>query len=76
MFYFLPIKNFINIEPIFLLSPFLVVGIPVYLAIFCFADEIPSALFQEKLNPNFLPIGVSLLINLVTSNFTTLRSPT
>ena len=41
--------------PIFLSTPALEVAIPVCLAIFCLADEIPNALFQEKEKPN-LPI--------------------
>lgn len=46
--------------PIFLSSPCLVVGNPVFLLIFCFAAVIPTALFQEKLNPRiFICIAIS-----------------
>jgi hypothetical protein len=55
-FHLLPNRNLKIVEPIFLSSPPLVVGIPVFLANFCFTEETPIALFQEKLNPNFLPI--------------------
>lgn len=41
--------------PIFLSIPCLVIGIPVFRLIFCFACVIPSALFQENISPG---IGV------------------
>jgi hypothetical protein len=40
------------------------VGIPVILAIFCFAEEMPTALFHEKEKPYFLPIFSSYLCKL------------
>ncbi len=55
--YFLPNKNFNINDPIFLCKPLFVVGIPVCLANFCLALVIPTALFQEKLNPYFFDIS-------------------
>ena len=40
--------------PIFLSSPLLEVGMPVFLLKFCFACVIPKALFQEKESPGIL----------------------
>ena len=51
LLFFLPIMAFIIDLPIFRSSPPLVVGIPVFFAIFCFTFETPTALFHEKLNP-------------------------
>ena len=49
-------KSFLMIAPpIFLSIPCLVIGIPVFRLIFCFACVIPSALFQENVSPG---IGV------------------
>ena len=50
-FFLFPKIEFSTNLPIFLSSPCLVVGNPVFLLIFCFAAVIPTALFQEKLNP-------------------------
>lgn len=49
-------KSFLMIAPpIFLSIPCLVMGIPVFRLIFCFACVIPSALFHENVSPG---IGV------------------
>lgn len=49
-------KSFLMIAPpIFLSIPCLVIGIPVFRLIFCFAYVISSALFQENVSPG---IGV------------------
>ena len=45
--------------PIFLSNPAFDIGIPVSLAIFCFACVIPKALFSEKLRPG---MGVDFLL--------------
>ena len=45
--------------PIFLSNPVFDMGIPVCLAIFCFACVIPKARFHEKLSPG---IGVDFLL--------------
>lgn len=42
------------IEPNFLSTPVLDVGIPVFRAKLCFAPVIPNSLFQEKEKPYFL----------------------
>jgi hypothetical protein len=46
-------KNPITEPPTFLSKPDLVVGIPILRANFCFAEVIPTALFQENEKPNF-----------------------
>lgn len=59
-FFLFPKIEFSTILPIFLSSPCLVVGNPVFLLIFCLAAVIPTALFQEKLNPRiFICIAIS-----------------
>ena len=59
-FFLFPKIEFSTNLPIFLSSPCLVVGNPVFLLIFCFAAVIPTALFQEKLNPRiFICIAIS-----------------
>ena len=50
-FFLFPKIEFRTNLPTFLSKPCLVVGIPVFLLIFCLAAVIPTALFQEKLNP-------------------------
>lgn len=54
-------QNRVQYKPAyFFSSPCLVVGNPVFLLIFCFAAVIPTALFQEKLNPRiFICIAIS-----------------
>ncbi len=53
------LKNiFKMLEPIFRSNPLLVVGIPVFLANFCFAWVMPNNLFNENENPNF-PISIN-----------------
>ena len=39
-------------RPTFFSNPDCVVGIPVWRANLCFAEDIPRALFHEKENPN------------------------
>ena len=56
MNYFLPKKNFKINDPNFLSIPPLVVGTPVFLAKEFFIPDIPVALFQENEKPNFFPI--------------------
>lgn len=52
-------KSFLMIAPpIFLSIPCLVIGIPVFRLIFCFACVIPSVLFQENVSPG---MGVDFL---------------
>ena len=51
-----------TILPTFLSNPCLVVGIPVFLLIFCLAAVIPIALLREKLNPRIF-ITISILYN-------------
>lgn len=59
-FFLFPKIEFSTNLPIFLSSPCLVVGNPVFLLIFCFAAVIPTALFHEKLNPRiFICIAIS-----------------
>ncbi len=47
-------------RPTFLSKPCLVIGIPVFLLIFCLAAVMPSALLSEKLNPGIFIIFVKL----------------
>lgn len=49
--FLLPNKPFRTILPTFLSKPCLVVGMPVFRLIFCFAAVISTALLSEKLNP-------------------------
>lgn len=53
------------ILPTFLCRPCLVNGIPIFLEIFCFIDEIPKALFQEKEIPNLRPISFHLFLTII-----------
>ena len=57
--YFFPNNFFIITLPILRSIPAFEVGMPVSLAIFCFACEIPKALFHEKLRPG---MGVEFLL--------------
>ena len=59
-FFLFPKIEFRTNLPTFRSKPCLVVGIPVFLLIFCLAAVIPTARFQEKLNPRiFIYIVIS-----------------
>jgi len=55
-FHFLPKIKDKTKRPIFRSNPPLVVGIPVFLAIFCLIADTPKARLRENDMPNFLPI--------------------
>lgn len=52
--YLRPNRNLITELPIFRSIPAFDMGMPVFLAIFCFACVIPSIRFHEKLTPGIL----------------------
>ena len=59
IFYFFPNSALRIMFPIFLSKPAFEVGMPVFLAICCFACVIPNARFNEKLRPG---MGVDFLL--------------
>lgn len=60
--FFLPVRTFISVRPIFFSSPDLVVGIPVVLAISRFTLSIPNALLRENDTPGIFSLVMILSI--------------